>query len=380
MRVLIPEIKHWGHCLGYASDMAATFADAGHEVVLAVSAAAYETPHSEVLNELPAGVTIKKISENAINYRSTEQGEMEWKLVTQLTADIEPHWIFVPTADAMLEAMSAETPDVIDDLRSCKIDFVVHAVLAGKWPRGLSTARSYLEGVKKLRLLGRKCRLYTVDPYPSIGPGRFPIKAAGAKIPKYIPFSKAIESKLSQREARAVLNWPLNNKLVVALGDVAPRKAGCELIRAAQESVWPQNTMLVLAGQISSQCKATLRTLGTYARDRIFIDGKYLPALDDIHAYRAADVVWAGTPHHIGMSGTQFFAALSGRPSILLRTHSCGQWLHEKIGPGVVCDQNPTDIARAVNEALLLPSTTERQRAFCLSLLDQNRIHAELFN
>lgn len=380
MRILVFEAKTIGHCVGFAAGYASAFADAGCEVVFAVSASVCrpESPHRATLDALSNRVQTHGIDTEAIGYRGRAQGELEWQTLTPLIERVRPDRLVVPTADALGDALLSEKTSGLPD--GLAADLVIHAVDAAIWPSGRRRFVQWSQGLLKLDRMRRIGRVMSCDPYPTLGPGAWPIRAGARRPPVFIAHPLPPISPLDRTAARNLLGWPNDRKLVVALGDIAKRRAAGALIAAAEQSDWPSDAMLVLAGICSDEARAAADTLTPAARDRVLIDDRYLDADEYAAAYQGADLIWAGSPHHRGMSATQWQAAAADRPAIVLDTHRCGRWLCDRIGPGAITSDDPNSIATCVANALPGNPTTKTQISYLKQLTNINSFKKVLLN
>lgn len=379
MRTVVFEMKTVGHCVGFAAGYAATFAGHGDETILAVAADVPDSPKAE---SLPAGVAIHPIHAKSVDYRGAEQGGIERRVLAEVIAELRPERVVVPTADALGDAIANDPTPIpgLDSLDWREVTFVLHAVEAAAWPGGRSRINLWKKGLRTIKRLGRCGRLLSCDPYATIGPGAWPIRMGLCPPPCFIAHPLPPVCELDRPAARALLDWPDAQRLVVALGDIAPRRGIEPLIRSVARNDWPDDTTLVLAGICTDAARAALDSLDTEARRRVLVLDRYLIAEEYAAAYRAADAIWAGSPHHIGISATQWQAALADRPSVVLDTHRCGTWLSGRIGPGAIARAEPDSIAIAIAKALQSPPQSHAQATYLKRFIDTKQYESVLFH
>ena len=295
---------------------------------------------------------------------------------------VRPHRLVIPTSDAMADALAAEQPttELSRALVEVSVDMVIHAVEAAHWPVGRRRFTRWRSGLRTLSRVGRIGRVMSCDPYSTIGPGVWPVRAGGRRPPAFIPHPLPPVSRLDREAARELLNWPNDRRLIVALGNIAKRRAAGALIASAEESSWPTDAMLVLAGVCTREARKAVDALSASARDRVLVEDRYLGSDEYAAAYKAADVIWAGSPHHRGMSATQWQAAAADRPAIVLDTHRCGRWLSERIGPSNIVTAKPRAIAKGVSNAQFSAKISKTQIAYLNGLTDYKSFKKVLFD
>lgn len=356
---VILELRHTGHTLGFAAEIASAAATGDRPVVLALNAAARgSTQMAEV--DLPDAVQIRWLDAGNADYLSVEQGLLELRTIAELLRDLESARLSLPTADALLHALT-RAPEAREIERTLPpLDLIVHWPLAAQVPTGLSTLREALGGVAELRAV-RRHRVLTVDPYAALGPGRVFPRLAGVRPPVFLPHLLRKQSGMTRDEARAALGVPDERFAVIAPGDASPRKAADRLLAAVESPGWPTNTVAVFAGPVAEPLRPRFDAALAATPDRLIVHDRFLDPAEFAACFDAADAVWAVTPSNRGISSTFLYAARAHAPAIVARSHRSARWMCDKVGVGVPTDLSPPAILASIETVRTTPPPAPAQ-------------------
>jgi glycosyltransferase involved in cell wall biosynthesis len=141
---------------------------------------------------------------------------------------------------------------------------------------------------------------------------------------------------LSKSDARKLLGFPQDCKVILVYGALSPRKGISHLIQAMGQTDCPENIRLVLAGNQDAATKQLLEgptATSLRASTRLHVISGYIPTHLAAQLVHASDAMWIGYIDFFTMSGILVTAARHGLPAItcrqgvvgyLARLHGCG--------------------------------------------------------
>lgn len=365
--VLVLETRYAGHTVGFASEFAVAFAEAGWRTRLALNGRLRERP--EMAATAQAAYDIAWLEPFEPVFASVEQGERELELIEACIADAQPDRLVVPTGDAIARALAASARARAIEARLPRMDIVVHHVAAAYRPTGRASLRRWRSGLAELRHL-RRHRILTCDAYVGLGPGGW-AAAPSLTRPVYLPHLLRKTSPWDRAGARAHFGLDPEARILVSTGDVAHRKGIDRLVAAAEHPGWPADTHLFLAGPVSAAMRPEIARVAAAHPGRIVVSDRFLDEDEFAAAFIAADAVWAVTPSNLGVSSTFLYAAKFGRPAVVAASHRSAGWMCGRIGPGVPTELAPGAISTSVARALTAPPQTPKQAAFLSRITDE---------
>ena len=366
--VLILETRYAGHTVGFASEFAVAFAEAGRDTTLALNGRVRERPEIAAVAE-GAPYRVEWLEPFEPAFASVEQGERELALLAALVAEARPDRLVVPTGDAIARALPASARAREIEARLPRMDIVVHHVAAAYRPTGRASLRRWRAGLAELRHL-RRHRILTCDAYVGLGPGGWAAAPSMARA-VYLPHLLRKTSPRDRAAARAHFGLDPEARILVSTGDVAHRKGIDRLVAAAEHPGWPADTRLFLAGPVSAAMRPEIARVAAAHPGRVVVTDRFLDEDEFAAAFVAADAVWAVTPSNLGVSSTFLYAARFGRPAVVAAAHRSARWMCGRIGPGVATKLDPGAISAAVARALTAPPQTPRQAAFLSRITDE---------
>jgi glycosyltransferase involved in cell wall biosynthesis len=177
---------------------------------------------------------------------------------------------------------------------------------------------------------------------------------------------------ISKQQGRAALDLPSEATLVLLVGTVTARKGVKALVESMEQSDWPSDVHLVLAGKQDQEIVDYLRGANVRIirkQGRLHLLDRFLTEAEIASAFAATDFVWCGYEGHYQMSGVLAQAGHWGKPVIACREGLIGR-LTRHHGMGVVlADAGPRSIVEAVGNLHSDPGAVRRfgtagQRAF----------------
>lgn len=364
MRVLVYEPKFVGHFLGFGAAAARAFAEAGAEVVLALSKQGRETPQAAIkLGGLPDRVRVDYACDVPKLYKKWVNARVETAALQRLLEEQPTDWLVVPSADFLVSGLLLR-PGLRRRLgRLAGCDLVLHNCRQA-YP---DVGRREWPSVWLDRLAASLCpsgSLHTVDEYAVSESAAGPI-AYGRQEAAFLPhFYEAQLGGVDRSAARARLGLAEEGRWVGSVGDLGRRK-GTELLIESFARIDPAEGMrLALFGALSETAKETLQRHASLVESgRIVVRDQYVEESVFNDFFLAMDVVWAGYPRQVGMASTMLYAADARRPVVAV-DYGGVAWTVRRYGLGVVGRRDPEALARAIREAADRPPPAEGADAF----------------
>ena len=365
---LVFESRFEGHTLGYARDLAHQTSVAGFEVALALNIQSQTQP--EYLQIEENEFNHYWCDSPITNYKSPEGGLLDLQNISELYKELKPEKIIVPSADSIMSAMGtcAESRAIAATLPP--MDLIGHWYNAGAFPTGVRSAQSILQNLHEVHRL-RRHRMYSCDPFASIGAGRWVFHAGGCRPPRFISLPLGPQYAGNQAEARGMFDLNSERHYVVAVGGISPRKECGILLEAIGRKDWPEDIGVMCMGRIHDSLKSLLNHTRRRFGDRLVVVEDFLSEEEFSAAFVAADAVWS-LKRTKGVSSTSLHAAKARRPSIVSKSDASATWLQSRIGPGIQIALDSHSVTRGVAEVMNCPEQTEEQRTFLERMTDPN--------
>jgi glycosyltransferase involved in cell wall biosynthesis len=189
-------------------------------------------------------------------------------------------------------------------------------------PMGIESSRSRLHWPKE-RLFFRLLRNRTLRVLFSIDePLVHYVRRSKPRLAErlqFLPDPAEFSGTSSRESARRMLEIPGDAVIVLVYGSLTPRKGIDALLRATQESTFPQEVHILLAGRQDAEVQELL--LSSHAEalreaGRLHEHNEFLSDDDQYSVFRVADIVWLGYRGHYAMSGVLVQAAMMGLPVV----------------------------------------------------------------
>lgn len=187
-------------------------------------------------------------------------------------------------------------------------------------PMGIPGPRSYMQRIKEkvfLSLLQNRelGMLFTIDEalHQFVNERRPKL----ARQFRYIPEPAAPKQNISKIVARKALGIPIRSFVILIYGVITRRKGLNELLQAANESEFPKNAHILLAGKQDKSAQEILKgssAQNLVRKNRLHQINTFLSDDQGCMAFAASDIVWLGYRGHYNMSGVLVFAGRMGLP------------------------------------------------------------------
>jgi len=169
----------------------------------------------------------------------------------------------------------------------------------------------------------------------------------------FVPDPSDVSRSLSQQHAKMLLDVPVQAPLLLVYGTLSGKKGIIELLHAAQQSSFPSDMHILLAGLQSEEIRMICQSDGTARmrnKGQLHTMDRFLDKTEESTVFSAADMVWIGYRNHFQMSGVLVQAGKMGLPVIACEEGLIG-WLTKQHQSGIVVSvSRPDSIARGVRE------------------------------
>lgn len=189
---------------------------------------------------------------------------------------------------------------------------------------------------------------------------------------RFAPDPVHFEGSQTREEARRKLSIPEDAVVLLVYGALSLRKGIDMLLNAAQQSGFPKEVLILLAGRqnkevknlLSSPQAQILRQEGQLREYDRFLSGE-----EEYMVFRAADIVWLGYRGHYTTSAVLVQAGMMGIPVISCDTGLIGWLTHKHKLGSIVSVDDARQVASAIAELMqsLKDSNEYGQNGKCFS-------------
>ena len=343
-RLVVHEIKSVGHCVPHAFDLARDAVGPDREVLLVLNGMARDQFASlRGADAPPDGLEVRftdpiELPGGLIDVRSMEIDHLETVLAKE-----RPDRILSPTADGLIRrGLRSPAFRRLIARSGCDWDLVVHLspAAAPTW-RPRSLLRS-LTNATDLALL-RRARLFSPDPFFTLGPGRSRLFPGGRCPVSFLPFRVHGATSPGRADARRSCGLPEGDRLLVVPGMIEPRKDIRRLL-AARTSLAGLIDGILLAGMIAPSLRAEIEHASSDpGLPELHIRDRFLGTNEFADTMQSADLIWAVYPGWQGIASVQVGAGAMGCRTLVDRNHPSAAWIASRTEGSTVLGDSVAD-------------------------------------